>query len=136
MGAGGDSRMLFDELYQFLQAIGKQINSEIYNISDLKQALRSGRVTREKVEQAYASATGKSASFDAISKIIGNTVRMIELSAAENTRFYAKLNGAAELYLNELNDLREKTKDMAIRQALDELYEHFNRVRRQLEYIT
>ncbi len=128
--------MLFDELYQFLQAIGKQINSEIYNISDLKQALRSGRVTREKVEQAYASATGKSASFDAISKIIGNTVRMIELSAAENTRFYAKLNGAAELYLNELNDLREKTKDMAIRQALDELYEHFNRVRRQLEYIT
>jgi hypothetical protein len=136
VGAGGDSRMLFDELYQFLQAIGKQINSEIYNISDLKQALRSGRVTREKVEQAYASATGKSASFDAISKIIGNTVRMIELSAAENTRFYAKLNGAAELYLNELNDLREKTKDMAIRQALDELYEHFNRVRRQLEYIT
>jgi hypothetical protein len=40
---------------------------------------------------------------------------MIELTAAENMQYYAKLVGAAETYLRELNSLREKTKEMAIR---------------------
>ena len=91
------------------------MHSEVYSIADLKNALRSGRVSKEHIMNAYAKATGKSASFETISKIIGNTVRMIELSATENNRFYAKITGAAELYLNELNSLREKTKDMGIR---------------------
>ena len=67
------------------------------------------------METAYAKATGKSAPFDTISKIVGNTIRIIELAAADNYRFYQKLTGAAELYLKELADLRDKTKEMSIR---------------------
>lgn len=87
----------------------------MYNIADLKRSLKAGTVNRKNVEHAYLKAVGKSASFETIARMIGNTVRVIELAAAENTRFYAKLTGAAELYLNELNALREKTKDMQIR---------------------
>lgn len=88
MGSGADNKIQFDDLYKFLQELGREQGREMYSISDLKQAIRSGSISRERIERAYARATGKSTPIEVISRMVGNTVRIIEMTAVENTRFY------------------------------------------------
>jgi predicted RNA-binding protein associated with RNAse of E/G family len=44
--------------------LGKSVSVEIYNISDLKQALKSGKINKQNVEKSYAKAVGVSRSFE------------------------------------------------------------------------
>ena len=46
MGRGTSTNMIFDELHMFLQELGRMINTEIYTVSDLRDALRSGKLNR------------------------------------------------------------------------------------------
>lgn len=125
-----------EKLRKFMRAFGHHIGERYVSLADLKDKIRSSRMSQSDIERLYEQSTGSRMKLSGISDMVDEGRLLLREVAMTNADLYERMLVSANSYAKFFDEARSLTDDYEFAGILDLLKKEFMEVKQMIEFAT